>query len=980
VGETTLSAVGRRAWKRFNAHLIGSALLALGLAGLSGWWGYLAGWSSLKPALLPMVLCALLFLLAGAALLLPESRPILRSRGQLGLGLALMALAGFGLAQDLSGLPFNVHKLVASTQGIGPGLHPAGIAPNAALAFILGGLTLVLAPRVRARWVGGWVQLMLIGLVFLGLMDLAGNALGFDAIYPWYKFIKMTPWSAAGVALFGVELWRQVYRLPWHQQFYLGQEDRKITLVSGIILLLTAWTAGLAAFGTMAVTTEEVLKNSLQISLENRRRIFEQVIQHALEKVEHNSTRPRLVALMYKLSYTSVSSAEHREFDKIFDNIRQATGVTAFVLYDAHGRRVGGRGKLVANSEIQAPLATPDSPHRMTLLWDQGTVLHARVIMKEGETPVATLVTDIPVPEIDKLAEDVTGLGQTGTMAVCAPLGEKMQCFPNRLNNYKVVKPPRHVQGQPLPMSLALEGQSGMIRALDAQAQDVIAAYGPIGRLGLGMVVRARTAELYLPIRGQFRYLLLMILVLALIGLLLLRWQLTPLARKLVHEIHERKSAENRLSYLAHHDALTGLPNRVLFTDRLEQAMIEATRHRRMVAVMFIDLDDFKFVNDTLGHEAGDALLKNVALRLQNCVRRGDTVSRLSGDEFSLILSDIAHPDDVGRVAEKILESFLQPHRIAERDHFITTSIGVSLYPNDGQAVEALLKNADIAMYRAKERGKNTFQYYSSEMADAAHERLSLINALRYARERRELLLHYQPQVDLKTGRILGMEALARWNNVVLGMVPPAKFIPVAEEAGLIVPIGEWVLKSACAQAQAWRAHGYALRVAVNFSAHQFRQKNLVDMIVGVLNETGLAPKYLDVELTESVLMQSDETHLANLQRLEELGVKIAVDDFGTGYSSLSYLKRFPIDILKIGGSFVQDITTDPDDAAITRAIITMGHSLNLQVIAEGVETREQLAFLRENGCDAIQGYYFSRPVPAEELTRMLREQRHLEF
>ena len=436
--------------------------------------------------------------------------------------------------------------------------------------------------------------------------------------------------------------------------------------------------------------------------------------------------------------------------------------------------------------------------------------------------------------------------------------------------------------------------------------------------------------------------------------------------------IDTHKHAEERLSYLAHHDELTGLPNRTLFNDRLNQLIIEAERHERLVGVVFLDLDHFKDVNDTLGHEAGDLLLKGVAERLLGAVRRGDTVARLSGDEFTLVLADMAHVDDATRVAQKILDIFTQPFHIAGRDLFMSASLGITLFPFDTRNTQELLRNADSAMYRAKEAGRNSYQFYAAEMTNKAVARMGMESDLRVALKRGEFLLHYQPIVDGRDNRIIGVEALARWQSPEHGLVPPLQFIPLAEETGLILPLGEWVLRTACAQLRQWQSTGFPeLWLAVNLSTRQFRQSGLAQFVARTLNDASLAPRYLELEITESILAQGGEAETV-LREVSATGVQFSIDDFGTGYSSLSYLKRFPIDTLKIDRSFVADIPGNTDDAAIAQAIIAMAHSLGMRVVAEGVETAEQGRFLQSHGCDTMQGYFFSRPLPAEELTLLL--------
>lgn len=447
-----------------------------------------------------------------------------------------------------------------------------------------------------------------------------------------------------------------------------------------------------------------------------------------------------------------------------------------------------------------------------------------------------------------------------------------------------------------------------------------------------------------------------------------------PLMLSITRDITERKQIERRLRQLAHFDSLTDLPNRVQFIERLEEAMAEADRNERLVGVAFLDLDRFKYINDSLGHEKGDNLLREVAMRLSEAVRRGDTVARLSGDEFALVLADMGHVDDAIHVAQKILGVFHQPFRVAGHDLFVTASMGITLYPFDDRGAHELLRNADVAMYRAKESGKNNFQFYVAEMTAKAAERLTLENDLRSALERGEFSLNYQPIADCQSGKIVGMEALLRWKHPERGMISPALFIPLAEETGYIISIGEWVLRSACEQCRRWQKMGFpSLYVAVNLSSRQFHQKDLTASVHRVLQETGLNPTHLGLEITEGLIMQQAEASINTLRELVAMGIRISIDDFGTGYSSLSYLKRFPIDVLKIDQSFVRDIPKDEDDAAIASTIITMARSLGLKVVAEGVETLDQLKFMRQHRCDAMQGCYLSKPLPPEQFEAFLK-------
>ena len=437
-------------------------------------------------------------------------------------------------------------------------------------------------------------------------------------------------------------------------------------------------------------------------------------------------------------------------------------------------------------------------------------------------------------------------------------------------------------------------------------------------------------------------------------------------------DITERREAEQKIEFLAYHDSLTGLPNRVLLEDRVQQGIAMADRSGMGLALVFLDLDNFKKINDSLGHAAGDALLKEVAHRLKRCVRDTDTISRQGGDEFVILLHDLQNGvDSCTPVLAKIMETLQEPYDWEGNELSTSASIGISLFPDDGRDFETLRKNADMAMYRAKEAGRNTYRFFDEEMDDEAVEHLLMRSGLRRALERGEFVLHYQPQIDLHTGQIIGAEALLRWQHPEYGLVPPNRFIPVAEDSGLIVPIGEWVLHEACRQAGAWQRAGLPpLVVAVNLSAVQFRRGSVEETVTRALAAAGLPPSQLELELTETILLQNVEQVLASVRRLKQLGVKLSIDDFGTGYSSLSYLKRFDIDKLKIDQSFIRDLASDPDDAAIVRAIIQMAHSLDLLAIAEGVETTEMLQQLQAFGCDEAQGYHFARPMPAQEFER----------
>jgi diguanylate cyclase (GGDEF)-like protein len=452
-----------------------------------------------------------------------------------------------------------------------------------------------------------------------------------------------------------------------------------------------------------------------------------------------------------------------------------------------------------------------------------------------------------------------------------------------------------------------------------------------------------------------------------------------------IQDISERKLAEEKIRRFAYYDSLTGLLNRLSFLERLESALSFAKSHNRIMAILFLDLDDFKRVNDTLGHDRGDLLLKTVAQRLLEGTEASDTiagseidgmqanVARLGGDEFTVLLTEITQIEDAGQNAQRILKLLSEPVSLDGHKIFATPSIGISVYPYDGQDVSSLLKNADTAMYHAKKSGKGNYQFYAKSMNAHGFMRLSLESDLRNALENDELLLDYQPIVDGRTEKIIGAEALLRWNNLNHGLVPPDEFISIAEGNGMIVEIGKWVLRSACMQNKIWQVAGFEpIQIAVNLSSLQFRHNDLLDTITDVLMESALDPEYLALELNEAMIMHNSEHTISMLQKLKEIGVRVSIDNFGTGYSSLSYLKHFPVDILKIDKSFLTDLPDDHKNAAITTAVIAMAHGLNLNIIAEGVETLQQVAFLRELDCDAMQGYLYGKPISANNFTNML--------
>jgi diguanylate cyclase (GGDEF)-like protein len=522
------------------------------------------------------------------------------------------------------------------------------------------------------------------------------------------------------------------------------------------------------------------------------------------------------------------------------------------------------------------------------------------------------------------------------------------------------------IAGGPRPPVIEANGLGRFVRTSMLDGVTRIYTYSRVGSYPLVVTVGLGLEH---ELAG-WRALAAMIVALALGATLLL----SGLAAYLIRQIYRDVTTTLAIIHSAEHDFLTGLPNRMLLKDRIGQAIAWARRHKTRVAVLFLDLDGFKHINDSLGHLIGDKLLQSIAKRLSSYVRGSDTVSRQGGDEFVVLLSEVNRPEDAAIAAKKMLRQVAEVHPIDRQDLHITTSIGVSVYPEDGLDADTLIKNADTAMYQAKELGHDSYKFFTPSMNERAVKRQAFEEGLRRAVERQEFMLHYQPKIDLKTGAITGAEALLRWTHPTRGPIPPAEFIPVAEDCGLIVPIGAWVLRTACGQAQAWVSAGLPVTpIAVNVSAIEFGDENFLENLFAILGETGLDPSLLEVELTESLLMRHAESAALVLRALRDRGVQVAIDDFGTGYSSLGYLRKFPLDALKIDQSFVRQISTAGEDTAIVTAVISMARGLNLRVIAEGVETADELAFLRAHHCEEAQGYYFSRPVPAEQFAKLLR-------
>jgi diguanylate cyclase (GGDEF)-like protein/PAS domain S-box-containing protein len=879
------------------------------------------------------------------------------------------------------------------------------------------------------------------------------------------------------------------------------RDDRKISIISGLILLALTLAAGVSVFAVMQRQAETILARNIEASLQQNIRLFDSEIHHVAHETRALTTRISLIANLRLLAADPRNAAAPYELQRRADTI-QATDFKAVSIHDSTGKAVAQAGEFARSPELSAPLNLPPGAQ---LLWAEELVLQVRAdILDAQDRPLGSVLTQTRLPQLMHAIADAKLLGKSAELALCAPLAQRMQCFPLTPSHAKFTHLERMQAGKALPMKHALEGKSGLTFTTDYRGQPVVAAYAPVGALGLGMVLKIDQSELFQPVAEQLKLVVPLLVVMLMLGMLLLRWQLLPMVRKLIRseqekqaantrlldleerwrfalestsagvwdlnvpadkillsrqckamlgfaedeigdsmpewfqrihpddlpglllvrqklfegleqnfinehrkrckdgswkwiqvrgmvvardaqgaplrvigtyiDISERKAAEQRILHLASHDALTDLPNRDLLQDRVQQAIIQARRNNYPAALLFIDLDQFKAINDSLGHDVGDLLLRDVAQRLVAGVRSEDTVARQGGDEFIVLLLSMRNAQDAGLLAQKLLADLLLPFQIRGKELHISASIGIAIFPDDGEDVDTLLKNSDIAMYHAKEAGRNTYQFFTPKMNQLAAERLALATDLRHAISRDELLLHFQPIIDIASGQLAGMEALLRWRHPEHGLIAPLKFIFLAEEIGMIGAIGEWVLQTACTQMKAWQGQGYAVpRLSINFSAKQFRQKTLAPTIARILQETGVAAADIELEMTESLLMENSDVVAENLRQLGEMGLGVAIDDFGTGYSSLSYLKRFTISTLKIDQSFVKDIASDPDDAAIVMAIIALAHSLQMQVIAEGVEDTAQLAFLKLHGCDLYQGEHFSPALSAAEMISKLQ-------
>ena len=875
-------------------------------------------------------------------------------------------------------------------------------------------------------------------------------------------------------------------------------DDWRITYLSIVIVVIITLTGGLMVYLIMQRQSEMILDKELEASVHDHASELAAALNDNISYAHALAARPFVIDKLKHINgHYRDAVAAGKDLIQAVKPIVPNVDFNAIALYDNDNRLIAQWGDVEARPEISIPL---HAPLNMLLIYSGGSFIRTTINVADGNQRLGHIVMESPLPKLDAMIKNAAQRGRTAELAICGPLKEDMTCLKTTLTSHVFPRLSRVRNGKPLPMSYALDGRAGVITSHDYRGKKVEAAYTAVGDFGLGMVLKIDTDELYASVRKEIFNIAPYILGLMLAGVLLLRWRVMPLVRKLVvserearesneklaeneahiravveniddglvifaesgriesansaaqrifgydkgevaglqihqlfshdddqrefimdlflnpgehmgdentlelsgmrkdgtnvpielrvtemrwkghrmliglfNDITKRKAFESQIVYLANHDSLTGLPNRDLLWDRINQAITHARRNENMIAVLFIDLDYFKNINDSLGHQTGDQLLQQVAKLISRQVREGDTVARQGGDEFIVVLPDIGKTEHAAQIAQKILSALSEPIWMEGREFHSSASIGISVFPENGLTVESLLQNSDTAMYHAKHLGRGIYQFFTPEMNIKAAERLSLESNLRHVLERGELRLHYQPIVDLKTGRIVSVEALLRWKTSQGEWIPPAKFIPIAEDIGMIGPIGEWVLKTACRQLRQWQSDGCEnLRMSVNLSLRQLRRKDPVNVLRRILHETGIDPGSLELEITESVLMENPIHTIVVLTELNDMGIQLSIDDFGTGYSSLSYLKRFPINKLKIDMSFIRDVVFDAEDAAIVKAIIAMAGSLNIRVVAEGVESQDQLEFLMDQSCNEYQGYLHSRPLPAEEVFDIL--------
>lgn len=882
------------------------------------------------------------------------------------------------------------------------------------------------------------------------------------------------------------------------------QKSHRIILIGGLILVALTLASGIAVYVVMQRQAESILVKSLETSLQSERRLFESEINAGVTNSLTVSTRPFVIHNLHLLKTQPDNAAGKLALQRIADSFLP-TGFAGVAFHDVRDTLIVQAGRLSEAPALNVPL---DSQGGARLLWDGQLVLQViRAVVDEAGTRIGTARTEAALPHLIRAIFDAGTLGKTAELAVCAPLEQDMRCFPLTLTQSGLPRIARSIEGRPLPMSHALDGETGTVFTQDYRRQNVVAAHTPMGTLGLGMVLKIDQDELFGPVKQQLKIIVPLLGGLVLAGMLLLYWLVAPLVRKLViseqetaavngrlrdveerwrfaldstgagvwdldiqtdrillssrcktmlgfsedeigsriedwqqrihpddlpglkaarqplfegsvdtftneHrkpckdgswkwiqvrgmiaardavgkplrligtylDISARKDAEETIQRQANFDPLTQLPNRRLFLDRLAQEIAKSRRANLPLALLLIDLDEFKEVNDTLGHDVGDILLQEAGRRIRHCVRDADTVARLGGDEFTVLLTELPdHTMHVEDIAQKIIDRLAEPFQLGDEVVYVSASLGITLYPADAADIDTLMKHADQAMYAAKKQGRNRFCYFTASLQEAAQTRLRLSRELREAVAGEQFTVHFQPIVELSSGRIHKAEALLRWQHPTRGLVDPMSIIPLAEETGLINAIGDWVFSESAQRAKTWCSEfGADFQVSINMSPVQFRAAGRMqtEAWLSHLQDIGLSGGNLIVEITESLLLNvhADVTDL--LFRFRDAGIQIAIDDFGTGYSSLSYLKQFPIDYLKIDRSFVRDIETDPNDMALSRAIIVMAHELGLKVIAEGVETEGQRSLLAAAGCDYAQGYLFAQPLPPDAFESLMR-------
>jgi diguanylate cyclase (GGDEF)-like protein/PAS domain S-box-containing protein len=1074
--------------------IAGGLLSLLGLSVIVGWYIHLIILTAIVPGYISMVFnTAFCFAVAGLGLIGAVYYPLWANRIYTTIGITILLIASLVLSQSIFEINVGIDQLFVKPMFIDQNPFPGRMATNTAIAFILAGISLILIPCSRTRVIALVIQCLIFLVILLGLSALIGYVLKFQLLYSWYRFTQMAIHTATGMIILGTGLAAAWQYYENQRAIYKGREDKKIILSSGFILICATFAAGLISLSAFFKNTQNTLQRLMQQNLNNKVDYFLAAVNSPLNQAKD------IISSTFLIDAISAKKLGQSQGLTTAADFLLKAGFSAIEITDLSAHSIVMQGKF-ANQ----PAFILSLNQNSKLLWQKGWILRINQAVLKQQKKIGMITLEWPLTTINQLFNDDNNtFGESSDTVICASFKPKQAtCLPARLTQ-RVFEIALIQNGKPLPMYYALRGQQGITEeTLDYRHKNIIAAYSPIGNLGLGIVNKIDVNELYQPIKKQLQRVIPLILLIIIIGILFIYYEILPFVRKIIqseqkalleqkrayesearfrssfndaaigmgivsiegqwlkvnesfcqligysaeelltktfqnithpddieislHKVNQllkgetksyqlekrylhkngniiwvaisvslvfspdkkplyyiaqiqditaKKDMETQLKQMAYYDALTHLANRTQLEYGANQLLASARRYKKIIAFFFLDLDKFKNINDTLGHDAGDVLLKTVSERLKACARASDIVARLGGDEFVIVYDDVKGIETAAFLAEKMIHTLVRPMLIKGHELFVTTSVGISLYPNDGTDYQTLVKNADLALYHAKEKGRNNYQFCTSEVSIQVQEKLAFEKALQQAVVKEEFQLHYQPKVDVANKKIIGMEALLRWSSREYGLVVPQQIIPLAEETGIIIPVSEWVVRTACKQAKIWQEMGFKhLQVAINIAAQQFKKANFIDSLLAILQETKLPPHCLELEINENLAMQDPEYSATIFNSLKREGLNIAIDNFGTGYSSINCLQHFGIDRIKIDRTFISSIGTDKAVPAIITATIALAKNLGIKVIAEGVENKQQYDFLIQYECNEMQGYYFCKPSPVDEATRKLRE------